>query len=84
MFAKRYKPSIGDSIEELIEFLKYVPEEDLIEFSMQVFKESGHEENIVWWPIIEGHFWKIYQKFRDIIFKNDKFFSQTKMQFNHF
>jgi len=53
-FAKRYKPSIGDSIEELIEFLKHVPEKDLVDFSMKVNTESGHGGNIVWYPIIEG------------------------------
>lgn len=53
-FAKHFKPTIGNEPEELIEFLKYVPEQDLIDFSMQVFVESGHDQNIVWYPTIEG------------------------------
>lgn len=52
--AKRYNALIGDSMEELIEFMKRIPEEILLIFSTQIYEQSGSGENIIWWPTIEG------------------------------
>lgn len=60
MFAKQYDNSIGDNVEDLIEFMKHVPEEDIIEFITKVYNQRG-ALNLIWWPIIEGNI-IIFQK----------------------
>lgn len=53
-FAKEYNNSIGDSVEELIQFLKQVPEKEIIAFTIKVQKIYANTKNGVWLPSIEG------------------------------
>lgn len=59
---RRYNKSIGDSFEGMIEFLKYIPEHVILDFSSEIENlpkdklefEVESTPNVVWWPIIEG------------------------------
>lgn len=53
-FAREYNNSIGDSMEELIQFLKQVPEKEIIAFTAKVQKQYTNTKNGVWLPSIEG------------------------------
>lgn len=47
------KHNRSTDIKEVIEFLKHVPEEDLVHLSQTIYGQSV-EINDLWWPIIEG------------------------------
>ena len=54
-FAARLNVSIGDNVEELIQFMKDASEKDIIEFVAEL--HTHHEQPVLsveWWPIIEG------------------------------
>lgn len=54
-FAARHNETIGESVEELIQFVKNASEKDIIEFVAEL--HTHHEPTVLsveWWPIIEG------------------------------
>ena len=60
-FAARHNVSIGDNVEELIQFMKDASEKDIIEFVAEL--HTHHEPTVLsveWWPIIEGLTSKIF------------------------
>lgn len=65
IFVEKYGKWVGDSLEELIELLKNVPEQVILDFAAEVQNQPYDKlefqliatPNIVWLPIIEGmHF----------------------------
>ena len=62
IFAKKYEKWIGDSLDDLIELLKTLPEEEILDFAAEIQKQP-HDKmefeviatfNAVWCPIVEG------------------------------
>ncbi|XP_031623655.1 venom carboxylesterase-6-like [Contarinia nasturtii] len=62
LFAKKYSKWIGDSLDDLIELLKNVPEHEILEFANEI-ETHPHDKlefevvptfNRLWWPIIES------------------------------
>lgn len=89
-FAKQFNKSIGNNIETLIEFMKHVPEEDIMEFVTKIYThDNNNNTNAVWWPIIEGFYFYLHyffylhiNRFLFLLFNN--FNIQIRMQFNRF
>lgn len=62
VFAKKYSKWMGDSLEELIELLKYIPEQEILDFASEIENyprdvlefEVLPTFNVMWWPIIEA------------------------------
>lgn len=62
IFAKKYEKWIGDGLDELIELLKNVPEQEILDFAAEV-QNQPHDKlefeiiatlNAVWLPTVEG------------------------------
>lgn len=62
IFAKKYEKWIGDNLDDLIELLKTLPEEEILDFAAEVQKQP-HDKlefeitatpNAVWCPTVES------------------------------
>lgn len=76
IFAKKYGKWVGDSLEKLIELLKNVSEQEILNFSSEV-RSQPHDKlkfqliptlNNVWLPMVEGMHYILLSKIKYLRF----------------